>query len=399
MSAPDPDPDRDRINRDKERPSGPRSGSAARVKEVSDEQIRAPRLLVAASEISWRVIVCLAAVSIVVWALTRVGFAVIPVVIALLLSTLFVPPARWLQRRGVPRALATTIVFLGGILLLSGLIALVASGVAHEADSLSKQVSGGANELGSYIADLPLGLDEDEVQRQIDSLDDRVRENSTSIRNGVLSGAAIFGQALGGLAIVLTILFFFIKDGPGMWNWFCRLFPPGRRAALDELGERSWTVLTAYVKGVVFVALVDAVGIGLGLLAIGVPLVLPLAVLTFVLAFVPIVGAIVAGGAAVLVALVAEGPVAALLVLGVVVLVQQLESNVLYPWIVGRTVELHPVAVLLAVTVGGLLYGIVGAALAVPLAVVIAAAATTVQRHSVHGEVAVGPPPVQDDPV
>ena len=129
------------------------------------------------------------------------------------------------------------------------------------------------------------------------------------------------------------------------------------------------------------------------------PLVLPLAVLTFVLAFVPIVGAIVAGAAAVLVALVAEGTVAALFVLGVVVLVQQLESNVLYPWLVGRTVELHPVAVLLAVTVGGLLYGIAGAALAVPIAVVGAAAATTVQRHAIHGEVAVGPPPIQDEPL
>ena len=389
-------PDRDRINRDKERPSGARSVGAVKASDAADQQIRAPRLLVAASEISWRVIVCLAAVSIVVWALTRVGFAVIPVVIALLLSTLFVPPARWLQRRGVPRALATTIVFLGGILLLSGLIALVASGVANEADSLSKQVSGGANELGKYIADLPFGLDEREVQRQIDSIDDRIRENSDAIRNGVVSGAAAFGQALGGLAIVLTVLFFFIKDGAGMWSWFCRLFPPARRPALDELGERSWTVLSAYVKGVVFVAFVDAVGIGLGLLIIGVPLVLPLAVLTFVLAFIPIVGAIAAGAAAVLVGLVAEGPVAALLVLGLVVLVQQLESNVLYPWIVGRTVELHPVVVLLAVTIGGLLYGIVGAALAVPLAVVIAAAATTIQHHSVHGEVAVGPPPVQD---
>jgi predicted PurR-regulated permease PerM len=390
--------DRERINTEQQRPAGAVSASATAAQQHGDQQIRVPRLLVAASEISWRVIVCLAALAIVVWALTRVGFAVIPVIIALLLSTLFVPPARALQARGVPRTLATTIVFAGGILLISALIALVASGVASEADSLSDQVSGGADELGTYVADLPFGLDEQEVQKQIDTIDDRVRENSDSIRNGVVSGAAAAGQILGGLAIVLTVLFFFIKDGAGMWNWFCRLFPPARRPALDELGERSWTVLSAYVKGVVFVALVDAVGIGLGLLIIGVPLVLPLAVLTFVLAFIPIVGAIAAGAAAVLVALVAEGPVAALLVLGLVVLVQQLESNVLYPWIVGRTVELHPVAVLLAVTVGGLLYGIVGAALAVPIAVVASAAATTIQHHSVHGEVAVGPPPIQDDP-
>jgi predicted PurR-regulated permease PerM len=385
--------DRDRINTEQQRPS-----EAASARDRGDQQIKAPRLLVAASEISWRLIVCLAALAIVAYALTRIGFAVIPVVVALLLSTLFVPPARWLQSRGVPRALAAVISFLGGILLISGLIALVASGVAHEAPKLSDQVSEGADELGKYVADLPFGLSEREVQQQIDTIDDRIRENSESIRNGVLSGAAAFGQLLGGLIIVLTILFFFIKDGAQMWNWFCRLFPPARRPALDELGERSWTVLTAYVKGVVFVAFVDAVGIGIGLWVIGVPLVLPLAVLTFVLAFIPIVGAIAAGAAAVLVALVAEGMGAALLVLGLVVLVQQLESNILYPWLVGRTVELHPVAVLLAVTIGGLLYGIVGAALAVPLAVVAAAAATTIQHHSVHGEVAVGPPPIPDDP-
>jgi predicted PurR-regulated permease PerM len=363
-----------------------------------DLQIRAPRLLVAASEISWRVLVCVAALSVAVYALTRVGFAVIPVIVALLLSTLLVPPARALQRRGVPRALAATIVFLGGVLVLSGIIALVASGVASEADELADQVSGGANRLGSLIADLPFGIEEREVQKQIDSLDDRVRENSTSIRNGVVSGAAAAGQLLAALAIILVVLFFFIKDGAQMWRWFCRLFPEGRQPALDELGERSWTVLTAYVKGVVFVAFVDAVGIGLGLFLVGVPLVIPLAVLTFTLAFVPLIGAFVAGAAAVLVALVAEGTVAALIILGVVVLVQQLEGNVLYPFIVGRTVELHPVAVLLAVTVGGLLYGIVGAALAVPIAVVGAAAATTVQHHAIHGEVAVGPPPVQDEP-
>ena len=127
----------------------------------------------------------------------------------------------------MPRTLATTLVFLGGILLLTGLIALVASGVANEAPKLSKQVSGGADKLGTYLADLPFGLDEREIQRQIDQIDDRVRENSGAIRSGVVSGAA-GGRAScsARLAIMLVVLFFFIKDGPGMWNWFCRLFPP-----------------------------------------------------------------------------------------------------------------------------------------------------------------------------
>ena len=382
--------DEPRINAPKERPTGP-------VRSGQDQTIRVPRLLVAASEVSWRLLVCLAAATVVVFGLTKIGFAVVPVVIALLLSTLLVPPARWLEARRVPRALAATIVFIAGVLLFSSIVALVVGGVASEADELSKQVRGGADELGGYIADLPFGFDEREVQKQIDGIDDRVRENSGSIRNGVISGALAAGQLLGGLAIVLVVLFFFIKDGSQMWDRVCRLFPPARRPALDEMGERSWDVLSAYVRGVFFVALVDAIGIGLALLIVGVPLVLPLAVLTFILAFVPLVGAFVAGAAAVLVALVAVGPVAALVILGTVILIQQLEGNVLYPWIVGRTMELHPVVVLLAVTIGGLLYGIVGAALAVPLAAVLGAAASVVQHHSIHGEVPVGPPAEQAD--
>jgi predicted PurR-regulated permease PerM len=268
---------------------------------------------------------------------------------------------------------------------------------ADEFGKLGDQVREGADELGTYLADLPLGLDEGEIQKQIDTIDDRVRENQTSIQSGVVSGAQAAGQFLAALAICLVVLFFFIKDGAVMWRWFVGLFPESRKAALDELGERSWHVLTAYVRGVVFVAFVDAVGIGLALWLIGVPLVLPLALITFILAFVPLLGAIVAGAAAALVALVAVGPTAALLVIGAVVLVQQVEGNVLYPMIVGRTVSLHPVAVFLAVTVGGLLYGIVGAALAVPIATVAAATVKVVDRHSVHGEVAVGPPPVQEE--
>lgn len=388
-----------RINTPSERPSegGARRMTANDTGEV-DRQIRVPRLLVAASELSWRLLVCIAAASVIVFALLKVGFAVIPVVIALLLSTLFVPPARWLERHGVPRAIASSLVFLGGILVILGLVALVAAPIASDAEDLGKQVRAGADKLGGQIADLPLGLEEREVQRQIDSIDDRVRENNGALRSGVVSGAQVAGQLIAAMIFTLVVLFFFIKDGGGMWRWFVGRFPKARKPALVELGDRSWTVLTAYVRGVVFVAIVDAIGIGLALLLIGVPLVLPLAALTFVLAFVPLLGALVAGAAAALVALAFEGVGAALLVIGAVIVVQQLEGNVLYPVIVGKTLELHPVVVLVAVAMGGILYGVVGAALAVPIAVVGAAAFTTIERHSVHGEVAVGPPPVQEQP-
>jgi predicted PurR-regulated permease PerM len=356
-------------------------------------EIRAPRLLVAASEISWRALVVIAAAVVVAYGVIKVGFVAIPVLIALLIATLLVPPARWLERRGLGRTLSTTIVFVGGVLALVLVIAGVSAAIASEAGTLSKQVSGGADKLGTLVADLPFGLDEREVQRQIDTIDDRVRENSAAIRDGVVSGAAAAGQFLGGLAIMLVVLFFFVKDGSRMWDRLCRLFPAERRPALDEMGERSWRVLTAYVKGLMLVAFVDAVGIGIGLAIIGVPLVVPLAVITFLFAFVPIVGAIAAGAAAALVALVSIGPGAALAVIGLVVLVQQLESNLLYPWIVGKTVELHPLVVLLAVAIGGVLYGVVGAALAVPLALLATAAVSVVRHHAIQGEVTVGPQP------
>jgi len=364
----------------------------------SDPQIiRVPRLLVAASELSWRLLICAAAGAVVVYALTRVGFAIIPVIVALLLSTLFVPPARWLERRGLPRALAASLVFLTGLLTIAGVVALLVAPVAAEFDALGAQVREGVDKVAGYLAALPLGLDEQRIQRSIDSIDDQISENQTSVQSGVLAGAQAAGQFLAGVTICLVVLFFFVKDGRSMWRWVVGLVPDARKPALDELGRRSWTTLTAYVRGVVFVAAVDAVGIGIALWLIGVPLVLPLAVLTFVMAFIPLVGAFVAGAAAALVALVAVGPVAALLVIGAVLLVQQVEGNVLYPMVVGRTVDLHPVAILLAVTVGGLLYGIVGAALAVPIATVLAATVKVVDRHSVHGEVAVGPPPVQEE--
>lgn len=399
--------DEPRINTPAERP-GP-SGTGSRAFAPGDapppesggnREIRVPRLLVLASELSWRLLVCIAAAVVLVFALLKVGFVVIPVAIALLLSTLFVPPAQWLERRArLPRSIASAVVCVGGILLILGLLTLVAAPIASDADKLGDQIRAGADKLGGQIADLPIGMSEAEVQKQIDSIDDRVRENNGAVRSGVVSGAQAAGQVLAAIIITLVVLFFFVKDGRGMWHWLVSRVPPARKPALEEFGTRSWKALSAYARGVVFVAFVDAIGIGLALLLIGVPLVLPLAALTFVLAFVPIVGAVAAGAAAALVALAFEGLGAALLVVLAVLVIQQLEGNVLYPVIVGRTLKLHPVVVLLAVTIGGVLYGIAGAALAVPVAVLCTAAFTTIEHHAEHGEIAVGPPPVQEDPV
>jgi predicted PurR-regulated permease PerM len=371
----------------------PRTGAPVHPtpRQAPPAEVRIPRLLVAGSELGWRFLVCIAALAVVVYAIAKVSFAFIPVFVALLLATLLVPPAHWLQRRGAPPVAATVVVFLGALAVLATLLTLLTPPVVNEFDAIGANVREGADKLAVYIADSPLGLDEAAVQREIDRIDDRVRENSGQITSGVLSGAAFVGQLVAGLLITLVVLFFFVKDGPRIWAWVVGLFPQTRRPAMEQVGAQSWQVLTQYVRGVVTVAVVDAVGIGIALWLIGVPLVVPLALLVFFTAFVPIVGSIVAGIACALVALVNGGPVDALLVVGASLAVQQLEGNVLYPMIVGRRMELHPIAILLAVTIGGITAGIVGAAIAVPIAAVAAVAIKVAREQTAGGEVPVEP--------
>ena len=331
-----------------------------------------PRGLVTAAELGWRFLVVVAAVAVLAWALWHVRLVALPVFLAMLLATLLVPPADALARRGLSRGAATAIVFVLGLLVAAAVGALLVPPFVSELGVLVDTVTGGAQELGRLIASGPFGLSEAEVQRAIDSAAERLQSSSGSIASGVLSGAVIFGQIFGAALLTLVLVFFFVKDGGRIWDWVAALFPSSVRRRVHEAGETSWAVLGAYMRGVVLVATVDAVFIGLGMAAVGMPLVLPLAVLTFVAAFVPIVGAVVAGAAAVLIALVSNGVGAALVVLAIVLLVQQLEGNVLYPMIMHRTMEMHPVATLLAVGTGGVLAGIIGALVAIPLTAVVA---------------------------
>ena len=195
----------------------------------------------------------------------------------------------------------------------------------------------------------------------------------SAVANEVLTGAVLLTTWAAAVVLIVALTFFFVRDGARMWEWVLELFHEDRRPTLREAGDRSWAVLSAYVQGVFLVATIDAVLIGAALLLVGVPVAMPLIVLTFIGAFFPIVGAFVAGAAAVLVALVANGVGAALVILGVIVAVQQLEGNVFYPIVVGRKLALHPVAILLTLTAGAVLAGVTGAFLAVPIAAVGAA--------------------------
>jgi putative heme transporter len=295
------------------------------------------------------------------------------VFIALLLSTVLVPGADALSRRGFPRLLATFVVFLSALATVVVIVALLAQPVSDEMGELGRQVRAGVDELGEWVADGPFGLSERDVQDAIRDAENSLSDSAGGIASGVLSGALIVAETVATVFLVLFLTFFFVKDGSMMWSWIVRLFPRANRDRVEEMGEAAWVVLSAYVRGIGFVATVDAVFIGLALAIIGVPLVLPLAVVTFFAAFFPIVGAVAAGAAAALVALVSNGLVDALLVVAAVLAVQQIEGNLLYPLVVGRTVELHPAAVILAVAMGGVLGGILGAFLAVPITAILSA--------------------------
>ncbi len=357
--------------------------------------IRMPRLLVAFSEFGWRFLVCIAAAAALVYGLAQVALAVIPVFIALLLSTLLVPPARALRARGVGDGLSSAIVFIGFLLAFAGVIAVIAPSVSAEFEELPDRLREGADRFGDILAGAPFNLDPAEVDRQIDTIDDRITdtlsENQGAITSQVVSAGQFAATLFTELVITLFVLFFFVKDGGKMWRGLLGLFPEPRREPLRQMGDVGWHVLGAYVRGVAFVATFDAVAIAIALVLIGVPLVLPLAVITFFAAFVPLAGAIVAGIIAGLVALAFEGPTAMLLVGLAILVIQQLEGNFIYPLVVGRTVELHPVTIILAVTVGAILFGIIGAAIAVPVAAVLTGTIKVLRRTTESASVAVGP--------
>ena len=346
------------------------------------EAPRSSRGFVRLSELSWRLIAVVAAIALIAYVLWQIRLVVLPLLIAVLLTTLLHPLAQRLRSRGVPNLLATVVVFLGGVGVLAGAIYLIVPAVVDELTDLVASVQAGIGEVGDLLVEGPLGLSQVEAQDAIRAAERRLTDSLDSIASGVLSGALLVGEVLAGAVIVLVLLFFFVKDGPLIWGWVTRLFGERGQETAERVGEASWIALSRYVRGVVFVATFDATFIGLALALIGVPLVIPLAVLTFLAAFIPYLGAVTAGAVAALVALVSNGVVAALLVVLAVLVVQATEGNVLYPLIVGRSMHLHPVGILLAVTTGAVVAGIIGAVVAVPIMAVVNAAVPIIRSDA-----------------
>lgn len=329
-----------------------------------------PRGLQIAGAWAWRIVALAAAGWVLLQIVSRTQLVLVPVLVAMLLAALLQPMAAALVKRGVPRALAAALVLLSGIAGIGLLVWLVVDQFRDGFEELRGQVDEGVREVQDWLITGPLGLSQTQIDNAFDGARTSLSENRDALTSGAVGAATTAGHVLTGLLIALFATFFLLKDGRQIWSWVVRLFPRDVRARADGAGERAWHTLISYVRATLAVALVDAVGIGVGAAVLGVPLALPIGVLVFLGSFVPIVGATVTGLVAVLVALVAEGPVTALLLLGIVLLVQQLEGHVLQPLLLGRAVQVHPLAVVLAIATGVLLAGIVGALVAVPIVAV-----------------------------
>ncbi len=349
--------------------SDPALATVTRVR--GDEAV--PRGLAVASAIIIRLVIVLGGLWLLALAVTKMLVVVLPVVVALLLATLFAPPARALERRGWHPAIAALATVGSGLIAVIATLSLIIPSFVAELGNLAATVEQGIRQLGASLARSPLGLTVEQINASIDRAVRDVGGSGGQVAEGVITGALLATQWVTAALLAVFLTFFFVKDGVAMWAWMTSLAGSRRRQVFHDLGVRSWRVLTAYVHGVALVATVDAVLIGIVLVLLGVPLALPLIVLTFIAAFFPIVGALVAGAAAVLVALVSNGAATALIVLAAIIFIQQLEGNVLYPVVVGRQLNLHPVAMLLALAIGAVVAGVAGAFLAVPVAAVIGA--------------------------
>lgn len=315
-----------------------------------------------------QILLLLTLVSVAVFALTQLKLVVIPVLIALILAAAASPLVMWMRRRGVGRMLSTWITLLGGIFLFGGIVTAIVFAVRDQWSELSSSAVEGFEQLKSFALDGPLPIDQHAIDEAWNAVVDFF--TSASFGLGAIQGVSAAAQVVTGLLLGVVILFFFLKDGDQIWEFFLRPLHGERLDRGHRIGSTAVQTLGGYVRGTATIAAVDAVGIGVGLLILQVPLALPLAVIVFLGAFIPLVGATVAGILAALVALVTNGWVVALIVLGIVVLVNQLEGNLLQPVVMAQSLKIHPLVILVALTAGTILGGIVGAVLSVPIAAV-----------------------------
>lgn len=335
----------------------------------SPEQVPPGMRLAAAY--SWRLLLIAAVIYGIVQILGFFAEVTVPFFIAVLLSALLQPLRTGMVRAGLPRGLATALTMIGTLVVVFGLMTLAGTQFVGGMSQLSVQVGAGLDRVQQWLKTGPAHLSNRQVEGYIEQLQAQVTSNNDRLVSVGLTGFSTATAAATGFVLTMFCLIFLLHDGRGVWDWVVGLLPRPSRRRIDLAGRRGWVTLTSYVRATVMVAGADAIGIGIGAAVLGVPLAIPIGVLTFLAAFVPMIGAVLSGAVAVLVALVALGPVKALIMLAVVITVQQLESHVMQPLLLGRAVHLHPLAVVLALGAGFVLAGIVGGLFAVPLMAVL----------------------------
>ncbi|MGJ9403510.1 AI-2E family transporter [Arthrobacter sp. KK5.5] len=340
----------------------------AQIKQDPGEGMRWPDSLSRAGERSRQLLWVLALVAVAIFVLLQVRLVVIPFLLALILAAAIVPLVNWLRRRGWPDALATGTAFIALLTVFGAVVAGIVVTVRSQWDSLVAKAGEGFDQLYALLRQGPLPVDDVMVQDARESAMDFA--TSAGAGNPAVDGIFAATEFAAGFVLMAVILFFFLKDGRRMWVFCLQPFTGRQRAKTRLAGIRSIEVLGGYVRGTAIVALVDSVLIGIALWILQVPLALPLAAVVFVGAFIPLIGATFAGVLAAVVALVANGPLAALIVVGVIVAVNQLEGNLLQPVVMGKTLNIHPLVILVSLTAGTVLAGITGAILAVPVAAV-----------------------------
>jgi len=349
--------------------TGPASADAGPTQRPA--QPRAPGWLERSAGWAWRLLILGALLYAVFRLISTLRLVLLPCVAALLFTALLQPLTQRLRRSGLPALAATWCTVLAALAILAGVAVLAATQTSADYQGLVTDVGHTTASLQRWLAGAPFHLHRAGLEELSNRLLTFLRQHQSAVAGTVVSGGKIFLEVLAGLALTLFVTFFLLKDGDRIWAWLTSFLGPEPRARARGAGGAAWLALTYYVRGTVAVAAIHAVVIGFALWVMGVPLLVPLVILVFLAAFVPLVGILVAGTLAVVVTLGTRGWVAALILVVIFILENQLESHLLQPLVVGRMVRFHPLAIILVLAVGGVTGGIAGAVVAVPLAAVL----------------------------
>jgi len=343
-------------------------------------QSRVPSWLQTAAAWSWRLLLIAIAIYLITRFLGILYIVVVPCVAALLVTALLQPLTSRLRRAGLPAMLATWVTLLVAAVVLGGLVTLVANRVSADYPTLVAETKHTTAQVQSWLAGPPFHVKNSNIQKFLNDIPGYLSKHKALVEGTVVTGGKIASEFFGGLVLMLFVVFFLIKDGDRIWNWLLGAMRTDTARRVDRAGHAAWLVVVYYMRGTVAVAAIHALVIGVVLWVMGVPLAVPLAVLVFLAAFVPLVGLLVAGALAILVTLATKGWVDALILLGILIVEDQLEAHLLQPQVVGKMIRLHPLAVILSLAVGGVLAGIPGAVVAVPIVAVITRALPELRR-------------------